>query len=433
LGDKADDRSNPLTVLVVREASQERADICSALTELSEPELEIAQAEPESAGKFDHGVDVAIVVVESSEDASLEFIQSHAQRAPRPALFALLRDRSSDLMRRALRAGADEMLFLPLNRNDAVRALLKIAEARRREERPGQGQVCSIVSITGGVGVTTLAANFAIGLRGSGQRQVAIADLDFQSNDLSSLLNLEPDKNITALAESRKELDSIQLEAALCKHSSGIYLLPGPKRIEDAEMIGPGHVAAAVDLMRQLFEFVVIDCGRNIDESTIAIWQRSDHLFYVLDQPRAALSGAARFFDLFERLKLNGAEPSLVLNRYQARNPISEGLIAETLERPIHAIIARDDKACEQAIARGQDLGKAAPNSPLTKSIEDLVRRTAGALEPADERGGGLLARLFTKSARAKSDRSADAQGRDFSRRNGVHRHAPNAANGIQT
>src|SRR5208337_2832598 len=174
----------------------------------------------------------------------------------------------------------------------------------------------------------------------------------------SVVLNLEPDRNIMVLAESAKELDSIQLEAALCKHSSGIYLLPGPKRIEDAETITPGQVGAAVDLMRQLFDFVVVDCGRNIDETAIAVWERSDHLFYVLDQSLTAVRSAARFLDLFERLNLSGIEPSL-------------------------------------ALTRAEDLRKVAPHSPLTKSLEDFVRRVAGAIEPQVEQRGGLFARLF--------------------------------------
>jgi len=391
LTEKADDRRNSLKVLVVGEDGQQRTDIRSALAELSEPELEIAEVRPQLTGKLNHGTEVAMVVIDRGEDASLDFIQAQARHSPRPALFALLHERSSNLMRRALRAGADEVLFLPMDHGDATRALLKISEARRRTERPGRGQVCSLVSITGGVGVTTVTANFALGLRNYCQKQVAIADLDFQSSDLSAVLNLEPDRNITALAESRRELDSIQLEAALCKHSSGVYLLPGPKRIEDAEAITSDQVGAAVDLMRQLFDFVVIDCGRNIDETAIAVWERSDHIFYMLDQSLTAV----RFLDLFGRLNLSGVEPSLVLNRYLPRNLITDRQVSETLERPIYAKIARDDKACEQALARGQELRKVAATSPLTKSLEDFTRRVAGTIEPQAEQSGGLFARLF--------------------------------------
>ena len=210
LAEKPDDRRNSLKVVVVGEDGQQRADIRSALAELGELELEIAEAGPQLAGTLNGGTEVAMVVVDSSEDASLDFIQAQAQASPRPALFALLAERSSNLMRRALRAGADEVLFLPMDHGDATRALLKISEARRRTERPGRGQICTLVSVTGGVGVTTLAASLGLGLRYYCQKQAAIVDLDFQSSDLSaccSTSSLNTPSSIL-LIEQKARLDS---------------------------------------------------------------------------------------------------------------------------------------------------------------------------------------------------------------------------------
>src|SRR5208282_6572359 len=138
------------------------------------------------------------------------------------------------------------------------------------------------------------------------QKQAAIVDLDFQSSDLSVLLNLEPEHTIVDIADSSKKLDSIRLESALTKHSSGLYLLAAPKRIEDGEAVSADQVGAALDLMRQLFDFVVVDCGRNLNEITVAVWERSDHLYYVLNQSIGAVRCAWRFLDLFGRLGING-------------------------------------------------------------------------------------------------------------------------------
>ena len=45
------------------------------------------------------------------------------------------------------------------------------------------------------------------------------------------------------LCRLEKKLDSIQLEAALTKHSSGVYLLAAPKRIEEGELVSDRTVA----------------------------------------------------------------------------------------------------------------------------------------------------------------------------------------------
>ncbi len=345
--DKPDDRRNLLKVVVVGQDTRQRAEIRSALAELDEPELEVAEAAPQLAVALNGsgGTEVAMVMLEGGEESALEYLQSQAQSSPRPALFALLRERSTSLMRRALRAGADEVLFLPLDHGDATRALLKISEARRRVERPGRGQVCALVSITGGVGVTTLSANLALGLRHLSQKQVAVVDLDLQASDLSVVLNLEPERTIVDISDPGRKLDSIGLESALSKHPSGIYLLAAPKRIEDSETVTSAQVGAALDLMRQLFDFVVVDCGRHINENTVAVWERCDHLFYVLDQSIGAVRCAWRFIDLFGRLDLTGVEPNFLLNRYNTRHVVSEEQITHTLARPVYSRLPRDDAA----------------------------------------------------------------------------------------
>ncbi len=399
--DKPDDRRNLLKVVLVGQNTWQRAEICSALAELSEPEMEVAEAEPRPmvALNGSGGVDVAMVMLEGGEESAIEYLQGQAQLSPRPALFALLHDRSTSLMRRVLRAGADEVLFLPLDHGDATRALLKISEARRRVERPGRGQILALVSLTGGVGVTTLSANLALDLRHLSQKQVASVDLDLQTSDLSVVLNLEPEHTIVDICDPVRKLDSIRLESALSKHASGVYLLAAPNRIEDGEIVTAVQVGEALDLMRQLFDFVVVDCGRHISENTVAVWERCDHLFYVLDQSIGAVRCAGRFIDLFGRLDLAGVVPAFLLNRYLPRNPITEEQIAYSLARPVFAKIARDDKTCEQAVTKAQDLKKVAPHSPLTKDLEELARKLSGAsTEATTGRNGGLLSRLFSST-----------------------------------
>src|SRR5208282_5229265 len=142
-----------------------------------------------------------------------------------------------------------------------------------------------------------------------------------------------------------RKLDSIQLESALSKHASGIYLLAAPKRIEDSELVSDTTVGAILDLMRQLF--------------------------YVLDQSIGAARCAWRFVDLLGRLGLPRVEPNFILSRFVSGHPISEEQLSHTLAQSIHTRIPRDEKVLERVQLSAQDLWQVAPNSPLAKSIED--------------------------------------------------------------
>jgi pilus assembly protein CpaE len=393
-GNKNETRRGALHLRLVGDGPDQCAGVKSALQALPELPLEITESTPESTVNLpgDQAPDVTMVLFNGNEDRALTFLEGQAARSPRPVLFAMLKDRSPGLMKRVLRAGADELLFLPLDIGDVTRALLKISEARWRSERRDGGVVCSFASVVGGVGVTTLVANLGLALRHLMHKRVAVIDLDLQTGGLGIALNLEPEVTMLPLIRLERKLDSMQLESALTKHSSGIYLLAAPKRIEEAELISDLTIATVLDLMRQVFDFVVVDSGSHVDENAVAAWERSDHLFYVLQQSVAAARSAWRFIDLFERLGLSALEPKYLLNRYRPSHPISDRQIESTLGRPIYMKIPDDERAAERVELAGKDLWQTAPSSPLAHALEELARRVAPELAegPADADGGFL-------------------------------------------
>ena len=130
LGKKSEGSRGGLKVQLVGEDGEHRADVKDALSALGDPVLSIEELEPNPDIAADSTFDVAMVVFNGNDELSLSYLNTQAGQEPRPALFALLHDRSPDLMKRVLRAGADELLFLPLDPGDATRALLKISESR---------------------------------------------------------------------------------------------------------------------------------------------------------------------------------------------------------------------------------------------------------------------------------------------------------------
>jgi pilus assembly protein CpaE len=365
-----------MKVMLVGEPGEPRDQLKAVLTALTEPQLAIIDGEAATASNLSENAgtppDATLVMINGNEDAALGFLQSQSQHSPRPSLLALLSARSPGLMKRALRAGADEILFMPLDPGEATRALLKVSEARWRTERREGGAVISVTSLVGGVGVTSIAANLGLALQSLHQR-VALIDLDLQTGGLAVFLNLEPEVTIMPLVRLEHKLDSIQLESALTKHPSGAYLLAAPKRIEESELVSDLTVGTVLDLIRQLFDYVIVDCGDHVDENAVAAWERSDHLFYVLNQSVAAARCAWRFIDLFERLGLTSLQPTFILNRYSTSHPLSEKAIESTLARSISAKLPNDERTFETVEMKAQDLFQVAPSSPAARAMLELA------------------------------------------------------------
>ena len=396
LGLKTPDHRESLRVQLIGESAAELAEIKTVLDEINEPRLEIAEMSPQAAGADEAEVpDIAMVVFDGNEAAPLGYLQARAERLPRPLIFALLADRSPILMRRVLHEGADELLFLPLQSADLSRALMKLSERRRRAERLGGGLIYGLASIVGGVGVSTLSANLALAMHYAFDKRAAVVDLDLQNGGLNVVLHLNPEQTIASLIEFTAKLDSIKLETALTKHPSGIYLLAAPKRLEDAERITDLTVAAVLDLMRQLFDFVIVDCGSHVDEITVAAWERCDELLYVVDHSRVAAHGARRFAELFGRLGLRLDQPRYVLNKFDPQNALTEAVIAQSMEAECFARVPRDERTIARLELRAQDLWQVAPKSAPARAIESLARRLNERREPRPEASGGLVARLL--------------------------------------
>jgi pilus assembly protein CpaE len=382
---------------VVGGYEEQRTEIRAALSQVTELRLEVT----EIAGMVDDAgpgsmPDIAIVVFSGDEAAALRYLQMHFQRSPRPQLIALLPHRAPALMRRALHAGADDLLFFPVAVDDVTRALLKLSETRRKLERGGLAPVYSVTSLVGGVGVTTLSGDIALALHYGFKKRVAVIDLDLQNSGLSVLLHVDPQQTIASLAEFGKRLDSIKLEAALTKHPSGIYLMAAPKRIEDSEKVSDIMVGAVLDLSRQLFDFVVVDSGRHIDERSVAAWERSDEVLYVLDQSLPAARSVPRFMELFRRLEIRGVEPRVILNKFDPQNAIGEERIVQTSSVSVYAKIPRDDRVLSKVEMHAQDLWQIAPRSSLASAVENLARRLNTQREAVADTPGGFILRLFS-------------------------------------
>ena len=387
-----------LRIELVGQSPELRDAAKNALSRVTEPQLQIidpvedGSANGESTGK--QAIDVAMVLFDGDTDKSIDYLERLSGQNPRPALFGLMKERSPGLMKRLIRAGADELLFLPLDPGDLTRALLKISETRVRAVRHDGGKVISLTSIVGGVGVSTMAANLAFALRYQLDKRVALLDLDLQGGALAVLLNVEPELTIMPLCRLDKKLDSIQLEAVLTKHPSGVYLLAAPKRIEEGELVSDVTVSAVIDSMSDMFDFVIVDCGHHLDENSIAAWERSNHLLYVLTQSVISVRSAWRFIDLIERLSLT-IEPHYAINRFLPKHSITQKQLENTLGRPMYVTIPREDKALELAELSGKDLWQVAAGVPLVKCFEAMANRMAN-IETAKGNDKRFISRLFS-------------------------------------
>jgi pilus assembly protein CpaE len=385
-----------LPVHLVGETELERAQVRQVLETLTEPRVELIEVVLGSTDYHSGDPAAALVINGANPALALDYLQHCSARSERPLLVALQSGENPSLMRQILHAGADELLPLPLDPDELALVFLKLKERRRASATGSKiGKIYSVAGLSGGVGMSTVSANLALAMRYELDRRVAIVDLDLQNGGIALKLHLAPEQTIVPLLECYKRLDSIKLEAALTKHSSGVYVLAAPKRIEDADLVSDLAVAAILELMRQLFDAVIVDCGRRINENAVAAWERSAEVLYVIDQSLWAARRMPRFAELFATLGLHDVYPRLVVNRFEPSAGAGITELADAAGAPIFATIPRDERAIERLQLHPEDLWHIAPSSRLARAFEKLARSVEAPTNDAVQ-ALGLVARLMS-------------------------------------
>ena len=378
-------------------SQSQRAAVKDVLIKMREVEAEILDlGDDQVAPKSDAKIVLLAVLLDPADQqkwpAALQAARSIAQP---PLVVGLLADRSSELIQAALRAGADDVFSLPPSSDDALRALLRANEFRRRAEKRNPNELCSLVSVSGGLGVSHLTVILGFAVRRLLEKRAALVDLDLQAAPLAVLLDVDPERTIADLADPTSPIDSIRLESVLAKHDSGLSLLAAPKQIEQAELVSAATVEAALKVLHVLFDVVLIDCGSHLNESSVVVFENSDHLLYVLDQSVTSIRAAQRFLNLYGRLGLNERQPHLVVNRYRSNDVIKLEQIETALHLPVFATVPLDNAVFRQMQVPGLDLWNISSGASLRRSFETLTRKLFVAEQSEAATKPSLFSRLF--------------------------------------
>src|SRR5439155_1178479 len=124
--------------------------------------------------------------------------------------------------------------------------------------------------------------------------ETALVDLDLQRGDVAAFLNLTPVNSLAALASAAGTVDEIFLAGTLTRHPSGLFLLPAPSEIEEADAIGHNEVEVALRLLRPQFRYAVVDTSRTITGPALAAFEQSDRLLMLTDLSVPGVRAARR-------------------------------------------------------------------------------------------------------------------------------------------
>jgi pilus assembly protein CpaE len=148
-----------------------------------------------------------------------------------------------------------------------------------------------------------------------------------------------------------------------------------------------------------MFDYVVVDCARQLDETTLQVFDLADTLLVVMTADLLSLKNATLVLDMGRNLGYHRDKIQLVLNRANSISSVNIRDAEGILKQRIHYEIPNDFKAAGTALNQGTPFVLDKAESVLTKAILDLARAidrgspvSAPAREPASAGAGAQAA-----------------------------------------
>jgi pilus assembly protein CpaE len=306
-----------------------------------------------------------------------------------------------DMVRQAMLHGAQGFLLKPFSEAELLSSVRQAYELvlQRRAEMPKKGipeqaesirraEVIAVFSPKGGVGCTTVAINLAVALRTLTDKSTILLDGDLRFGDIDTALNISSATNIGTLVSQLDELDNQLLDRSLIPHKSGVRVVVAPPHLDMADAIRPEHLRKLISRLSELDDgYVVIDAWSSLDDCTLSVLDKAQHLVVITTPQVTAMRDVHRFLEVLNLLGYGRSTTRLVLNHCYHRSEVNVKDLERALGFPIVQEIQYSPNQVTASLNRGVPLVQEYRDSAAARSIMRLAQllvETTDARTPAD-------------------------------------------------
>lgn len=342
-----------------------------------------------------------VVILDVSIDPSLKLAENISHNFPQTLLLVTSLNSEPNLILRAMRCGAREFLPKPVNEDEFLNAFKTVIRFHS-QKKTGDKKSCKLVTVfgaKGGVGTTTTAINLAVNFAAKNQNSVILLDLNFQLGNSALFLNLKPNYSITEIVYNIDEIDARLFKDTLPQHSSGVSLLSGPYKIEEAETIHASQLEKLLTLLKSMFDYIVIDTHKFFDEFTMKALEESDNILVLFTADVPSMYNTRRCLDILQRMGYDENKVKLIANRCTVTDEMELEEFQKTINYSVFWKIPNQDyDTIKKSINLGKPLSEMASRSKASVSFRDLSYHLGG-VEMIPENGfeSNEITKLFKK------------------------------------
>ncbi|TMC84221.1 MAG: cyclic nucleotide-binding domain-containing protein [Chloroflexi bacterium] len=240
-----------------------------------------------------------------------------------------------------------------------------------------EATVVGVYSPKGGSGGTCISLNLVGALAQRYPGEVLLLDLDFPYSHSALLAGLMPTSCLARTGSVPQDAFEEVLLSAVLYHVRGPMILPGALRPEEADEVTPELITRAIAVLRKTFRYIVVDLGVTITDSTLALFDLTQHIVVVAAPELSAVKSAADAIEILTQLGAPHDRLTVVLNNRSLKPAVTRQAVERMLKREVDVEVAFDGARPEQAAVDGVILSVADARSEVTRGC----LRLAGLLE----------------------------------------------------
>ncbi|MBO0843741.1 MAG: AAA family ATPase, partial [Nocardioides sp.] len=263
----------------------------------------------------DPELDVVLIHEDLSPNTAAETLRDIALRHPHLAIILMVDEASPEVFAQAMESGARGVLTRDASVEELQARIAAGAEwARSVRERmePSiggaptggvRGTVVALAGAKGGTGTTLMTIQLAMAAIAAG-RTVCLVDLDLQTGDIPSYLDMTHRRGITDLVDVADDINATVLADTLYVHPAGPHILLAPADGERGEDVNARLVRQVVGGLRTRYDVLLIDCGSYMTDASAMAVEIADTVLLTTTPDLPSLRAGKRLLKMWGRLQV---------------------------------------------------------------------------------------------------------------------------------
>jgi pilus assembly protein CpaE len=367
-----------LTISVLFGTGVQRPEIREMLDKFPQLKLVGQTTDPQAFIGQHKDASPDVVLVEMNGESQVpEWLENLPHEMPHSQVLVCSYNREPDFLIRAMQVGIREFLPLPLTKPDLESALDRAWMAMKRLQPVAnqQGRIIVVTGHKGGAGTTTVAINLAQALGEATSGRIALIDLGRPFPDVATLLDQESNYSIVDLIQNIATLDDSFIQRIMQPYGNKLSIMHGASDFKDQDSMDLDSLERIFTLMRNMYDFIVIDLSHWLDELFLKVLTEADMVLMLTGLTIPDLRNLKKLWPYTIEWHQDKKKIKIVVNRYDNSSGLQLRDLENILQHPAFATLPLDTPALMQCLNQGSPLMNTAPRSKLWRSIKELAGR----------------------------------------------------------